>query len=166
MVSSPVARDEALEAQFCLEDAVHEFAVLATVAVVRTLIRAHETCCAGLETVHERENVKLVNGAIVHIGAQRLALRTGIAAVLLGAEVSDMPQTLCARNAHLLVEQPVLGLNNHTLLLYSNGNLLHTGARKIWISSKSFPVPAGTSDPTKRSSNRKQSDVYSLLVVL
>jgi photosystem II stability/assembly factor-like uncharacterized protein len=71
------------EAQLSFEDTVQQFAVLATIAVVRSLIRAHNASGACFQTVHEREDVKLVDCAVVDVGAHSFAIRARVTTVLL-----------------------------------------------------------------------------------
>jgi hypothetical protein len=72
-----------LEAELCFEDTVQQFAVLATIAIVDALVGAHDGSSARFQTVHEREDIELVDRAIVSVGAESLAIDTRVASVLL-----------------------------------------------------------------------------------
>jgi len=60
VLRGPVADDETLETKFVLEDVVLEVGVLASVAVVDLVVRAHDRASAGADSIGERPYVKLV----------------------------------------------------------------------------------------------------------
>lgn len=113
MLMTRPRRNLPLESQFSLEHTVQELGVLAAVAVVCTLIGAHDGNSACVKRVHERESVELVEGSfcvlarisrranaeihdvltIVNIGRQSLPLGTWVASIF------------------FLIEEPVLGLS-------------------------------------------------------
>lgn len=115
------------EAQLCFKDPVQKFTVLTAVAVVCSLVGAHYTSSACFQTVHEGEDVELVDRAIVDIGAHGLTIGTRVATVLLKLCVSklNIAAIVQAHKAYLFIEQPVLRLNNHALLLDTESNCFH-----------------------------------------
>ena len=60
MLRGPVADDETLETKFVLEDVVLEVGVLASIAVVDLVVRAHDRASAGTDSIGEWPYVKLV----------------------------------------------------------------------------------------------------------
>jgi hypothetical protein len=60
MLRTPVAHDESLETKLVLEDVVLEVRVLASVAVVDLVVRAHDRACASTHGIGERPYVELV----------------------------------------------------------------------------------------------------------
>lgn len=71
------------EAQLSFEDTVQQFAILATIAVVRSLVGAHNASGACFQTVHEGKDVEFVDRAVVDVRAHGLAIRARITTVLL-----------------------------------------------------------------------------------
>lgn len=72
-----------LEAQFCFEDSIQKFAVLAAIAIVRSLVGAHDASGTCFQTIHEREDVELVGCAVIDVGTHGLTLKARVTAVLL-----------------------------------------------------------------------------------
>jgi hypothetical protein len=64
MLRTPVAHDESLETKLVLEDVVLEVGVLASVAVVDLVVRAHDGTGASTHGIGERPNVELVLGIV------------------------------------------------------------------------------------------------------
>ena len=60
MLRTPVAHDESLETKLVLEDVVLEVGVLASVAVVDLIVRAHDGTSTSTHGIGERPNIKLV----------------------------------------------------------------------------------------------------------
>lgn len=85
----PVEHDESLVAQFALENAIHEFAVLAAVRVVDPVVGAHDGRGAGSDAIHKRPEVVLVERLVINIGRNCLHAEIGAAIcfLLVGDEV-------------------------------------------------------------------------------
>jgi hypothetical protein len=83
-----------LETKLGLQNPVQQLAVLAAVAVVGPLIRAHDASRASFETVHKREDIELVNGAVIDVRAHRFTFKARVAAVFLDSQVSKTSRTL------------------------------------------------------------------------
>ena len=64
MLRGPVTDDETLETKFVLEDVVLEVRVLASVAVVDLVVRAHDGASACADGFGERPHVKFVLVAV------------------------------------------------------------------------------------------------------
>ena len=67
MESTPIAHDIALEAELGLEQTVEEFAVLATVRIVDSRVRTHDTGSSSLDGILEWPQVELMHAGIVDI---------------------------------------------------------------------------------------------------
>lgn len=74
---------KAFEAQLCLEHTIEKGRILATIAVVNSLIRTHQRSCSLSKRVHERPRVELVQCAVIDIGRHSFTLRSGSSPVLL-----------------------------------------------------------------------------------
>jgi hypothetical protein len=60
VLSAPIAHDETLEPKFVLEDVVVQVGVLAGVAVVDLVVRAHDRASACADSLGEGPEVELV----------------------------------------------------------------------------------------------------------
>jgi hypothetical protein len=160
-----VTYDEALETQFFLQDTIQELAVLASVRVVDSLVRAHQGACSFTQSIHEWPSVQLVQCAVIYIGRDSLAFITGASPVFLFLSKPVLP-TSSASVSSQSENTIYLWCSNHTLFLRASGNEASSNSSKIWIRSKAFPVAASSYYSSDRTNERAQSDVDPLAPVL
>lgn len=147
----PIAHDEALEAEFALEDVVQEVGVLAAIAVINLVVGAHDSTGSSPDSVGERPEVQLVQSDIVNVGAQRLG---DVDTEALG--LGGLAEML------LLVENVVLGAGDDAGILdtldgFGNGNTREGG-----IGTEAFPVATTGGSASQRTNDGTKQNIDTL----
>jgi hypothetical protein len=119
--------DESLETKLSLQDVVLEVRVLASLRVVRLVVRAHNCASASADSIGKRPQVQLVQSLVVDVGAD------GINEALV-LEVAGLAEVL------LLVEDKVLAASNDTSILDTAHSLGSGMASQVWIGGETLPV--------------------------
>lgn len=68
MLRIPVQQHKPFKLELCLQQAIHEPAVLAGVCAVDAVVRTHDGANTSFDAVHERPEVEFVQGLVVDIG--------------------------------------------------------------------------------------------------
>ena len=117
--------------------------------MVRALVAAHYRAGSLAEGVHKGEDVELVEGAVVDVGAD-------------GVAEGGVPSA----SEFLLVEEEVLGCGDYPGVLGAAGDGAETYPGEIGVVAETFPVAAASGDTAQGTGHGAEGNVDAFAAVL